>query len=69
MVLGCNNSKQKRRQRRANVPSWVILMAMQTNWSNECGITQSSMISATPEASGCRYLATTSSVLIQGPPG
>ncbi len=44
-------------------------MAMQTCWSNECGIARSSKSRATLDAPGSRHRATTRSILPQRPPG
>ncbi len=50
-------------------PSQAILMAMQTLWSNECGITRCSKSRTTLDAPGSHHWATTCSVLPQRPPG
>jgi hypothetical protein len=70
MVLGYDNSKQKRWWWRTNAPHLpVVLMAMVVRRSNTDGIAQKGMSRATLEASGCQHQATTCSVLPQPPPG
>jgi hypothetical protein len=70
MVLGYDYSKQKRRWRQTNAPHPpAVLMATAVPLSNTDGIAQCGMSKATPEATGCRHLATTCSVLPQRLPG
>ncbi len=55
---------------RMNVPpSQAILMAMQTRWSNERGITRCSKSRATLDAPGSHHQATTHFKSPQRPPG
>jgi hypothetical protein len=70
MVLGYNYSKQKRRWWQTNAPHPpAILIATVVHRSNTDGIVQCGMPRATPEVTGCRYWATTCSILPQRPPG
>jgi hypothetical protein len=70
MVLGYNDSKQKRRWQWTDAPHPVaVLMATEVRRSDTDGIAQCGMSRATPEATGCRHWATTHSVLPQRPPG
>jgi hypothetical protein len=70
MVLGYDYSKQKRRWQQTNAPyPPAVLMAMAVRRSNTDSITQCSMSTATPEATGRRHRATTCSVLPQRLPG
>ncbi len=70
MVLGYDYSKQKRRWQQTNAPHPPAdLMAAAVRQSNTDGIAQCGMSTATLEATGRRYRATTRSALPQQPPG
>ena len=65
-----SKQKQKRWRWRTHVPpSWAILMAMRTHWSNALGITQYSMTRDTLDAPGSCHWVTTCSILPRWPPG
>ncbi len=70
MVLSYEYAKQKRWRRRTNAPPLqAISMAMQRHWSDSRGIARWRMSRAISEATRCRHLATTCSVLLPWMPG
>jgi hypothetical protein len=70
MVVGYDNSKQKRQWQQTNAPHPpAVLMATAVCRSNTDGIAQCGMSRATLEATGRRHWVTTRSVLPQQPPG